>query len=99
MCGQDIIRSFIAGILLCFFAWILSGVDFVIGAYWQNNTLFSVIYPIGYLCVVVGYTGFRANIVQFNIDQLVGASADELSAIIYWHSINLPVAFILFEIG
>ena len=99
MCAQDVIRSFIAGILLCFFAWILSGVDFIIAAYWPNNLSFSVIYTIGYLCAVVGYTGVRANIIQFNIDQLVGASADELSAIIYWYSVNIPVEFILFEIG
>ena len=92
-------KIIITGIFLCFFAWIIFGVGFIIAAYWPNNLSFSVIYAIAYLCAVVGYTGFRANIVQFNIDQLVGASADELSAIIYWHSIIVPVAFILFELG
>ena len=92
-------KIIVTGILLCFFAWILSGMDFIIAAYWPNNPSFSVIYGLAYLCAVVGYTGFRANIVQFNIDQLVGASADQLSAIIYWHSISIPVVFTIFELG
>ena len=92
-------KIIVTGIYLCFFAWILSGVDSIIAAYWSNNLLFSVIYAIGYLCAVVGYTAFRANIIQFNIDQLVGASADQLSAIIYWHSINVPVVFTIFKLG
>ena len=92
-------KMIVTGILLCFFAWILSGIDFIITAYWQNNPSFYVIFVFGYLCVVVGYTGFRANIVQFNIDQLVGASADQLSATIYWHSISIPVVFTIFQLG
>ena len=92
-------KMIVTGIFLCFFAWILSGVGFIITTYWQNNPLFYVIYVFGYLCGAIGYTGFRANIVQFNIDQLVGASADELSAIIYWHCINVPVVFTLFQLG
>ena len=85
-------KMIVTGIFLCFFA-------FIITAYWPNNPLFYVIYVFGYLCAAIGYTGFRANIVQFNIDQLVGASADQLSAIIYWHSINVPVVYIIFELG
>ena len=92
-------KIIVIGIFLCFFAWILSGVDFIIAAYWPNNLSFSVIYAIAYLCAVVGYTGVRANIIQFNIDQLVGASADELSAIIYWHSFIMSATSTLFQLG
>ena len=92
-------KIIVTSIYLCFFAWILSGVDFIIAAYWPNNLSFSVIYAIAYLCAVVGYTGVRANIIQFNIDQLVGASADELSAIIYWHSFIMPATSTVFELG
>ena len=92
-------KMIVTGIFLCLFAWIISGVGFIITAYWPNNRLFYVIYVFGYLCGAIGYTGFRANIVQFNIDQLVGASADELSATIYWHSISIPVVFTIFELG
>ena len=92
-------KILIAGIFLSFFAWILSGVVFIIAVHWPNNPSFFVIYGLAYLSAVVGYTAFRANIVQFNIDQLVGASADELSAIIYWHSIIIPIAFTIFQLG
>ena len=92
-------KIIVTGIFLCFFAWILFGLNFIIRVYWQNNPLFFVIYVLGYLCAVVGYTAFRANIVQFNIDQMVGASADELSAIIYWHTISILVAFTIVQLG
>uniref|UniRef100_A0A1X7U9N6 Major facilitator superfamily associated domain-containing protein n=1 Tax=Amphimedon queenslandica TaxID=400682 RepID=A0A1X7U9N6_AMPQE len=32
------------------------------------------------------YACFTANIIQYSIDQLVGASADELNSVIYWHT-------------
>uniref|UniRef100_A0A1X7UNX2 Uncharacterized protein n=1 Tax=Amphimedon queenslandica TaxID=400682 RepID=A0A1X7UNX2_AMPQE len=39
---------------------------------------------------------FSANIIQYNIDQLVGASADELSSVIYWHILSEPLVLFLF---
>ena len=84
---QDIIRSlslasscaFLLGhFLVCVF----------LSVYCRNNPLFFVIYALAYRCTVVGYARFHANIVQFNIDQLVGAFAHELGSIINWHSIN-----------
>ena len=48
---------------------------------------------------VIGYCSFHSNIVQFSIDQSVRASADKLSAIIYWHSISLPIVFVIIHIG
>ena len=92
-------KMIVTGIYFCFFAWILFGLNFIITTYWQKHSLFYVISVFGYLCAAIGYAGFRANVVQFNVDQLVGASADELSAIIYWHSINVPVVFTIFKLG
>ena len=92
-------KIIVTSIYFCFFTWILFGLNFIITAYWQNNSLFYVISVFGYLCAAIRYTGFRANIVQFSIDQLVGASADKLSAIIYWHSVNVPFPFTIFEVG
>ena len=92
-------KIIVTGIFLCFFAWILSGVNFIIITYWSNVPLFYAIFVLGCLCATIGYTGLRANIVQFNLDQVVGASANELSAIIYWHSINVPVIFTIFQLG
>ena len=47
---------------------------------------------------VIGYCSFCSNIVRFSIDQSVGASTDELSAIIYWHSASLAIIFVIFHI-
>ena len=53
----------------------------------------------GYILQVIGYCRFRSNIVQFSIDQSVGASADELSAIIYWHSASIPILLVFVQAG
>ena len=34
-------------------------------------------------------------IIQYTIDQLVGASADELSTVIYWHCAAIPIMYLL----
>ena len=34
---------------------------------------------------VSGSAGFQSNILPFNIDQMMGASGDQLSAVIQWH--------------
>ena len=86
------------GVCLCFFSWFSSGLAFVLSVLGINTWLFNVVCSLGYLCVTAGYTAFRANIVQFNIDQLVGASADQLSAIINWHSISIPATFMIFQV-
>uniref|UniRef100_A0A1X7TBA8 Uncharacterized protein n=1 Tax=Amphimedon queenslandica TaxID=400682 RepID=A0A1X7TBA8_AMPQE len=39
---------------------------------------------------------FTANIIQYNIDQLVGATADELNSVIYWHILFKPLVLFLF---
>uniref|UniRef100_A0A1X7UPV9 Uncharacterized protein n=1 Tax=Amphimedon queenslandica TaxID=400682 RepID=A0A1X7UPV9_AMPQE len=39
---------------------------------------------------------FTANIIQYNIDQLVGASADELNFVIYWHMLSEPLVASIF---
>ena len=84
---------------MCFFGWFFSGLAFVLSVLCKNTLLFTVLSAVGFLFVIVGYTAFRANIVQFNIDQLVGASADELSAIIYWHSFVIPTTFMIFQLN
>ena len=38
------------------------------------------------------------HICRYNIDQLVGASADELSTVIYWHCFNIPLAFVVLQL-
>ena len=43
------------------------------------------IFPVAYLVINAGLAGFRTNIIQFGMDQMVGASGSQLSAFIHWY--------------
>ena len=43
------------------------------------------IFPLGYLLINAGLVGFRTNIIQFGMDQMVAASGTQLSAFIHWY--------------
>ena len=82
--------SIITGVYLTFFSWLTAGLCYNIKNFLQHNVLFLILSGVAYLLQVIGYSCLRSNIVQFNIDQAIGASGDKLSAIIYWHSLSLP---------
>ena len=54
------------------------------------------VYGFAYFFQFSGFSSFTANIIQYNIDQLVGASADELTSVIYWHILSEPLMHFLF---
>ena len=82
--------SIITGLYLTFFSWLIAGLCYNIKNFLHNNVLFLILIGVGYFLQAIGYSCLRANIIQFNIDQAIGASGDKLSAIIYWHSLSLP---------
>ena len=86
-------KAITAGIIMCFLAWIFAGIGYIVRDVFDSHIIFYILYGLAYLLELVGYTTFKANIVQFNVDQLVGASADELSTVIYWHCFSIPLAF------
>ena len=71
--------------------------DWYITAAWYYDFR-SIFFVLAYLLEIVGYTSFKANIVQYNIDQLVGASADELSIVIYWHCFSIPLVLAVLQL-
>ena len=73
--------------------------DWYITAAWYYDFR-SIFFVLAYLLEIVGYTSFKANIVQYNIDQLVGASADELSilALLQYTGIGCTTTMLLFQI-
>ena len=77
------------GMVMCFVSWILGGVEIILEYYYEKSIW--VTFYIAFAAQFVGYLSFKSNIVQYNIDQLIGASADELSNIIYWHSTAVPI--------
>lgn len=80
--GRD--RVIAAGLLLI---WGGSALAFIAGIFANllpeqaSITLSSF----SYLLLVVGHAAFEANIIQFGIDQLQGASGEELSVFIHWY--------------
>ena len=91
--------SIITGVYLSFLSWMIAGLWFTIKLLLHYNNLNYIIGVVAYLLQVIGYSCVRANIVQFNIDQAIGASGDELSAVIYWHSLSVPAILFIIIIG
>ena len=92
-------NTIIIGVLFSFVSWILTGLAVIVKTFSDSTLFFLLALFAGYILQVIGYCSFRSNIVQFSIDQSVGASADELSAIIYWHSACQPIVYVIIEIG
>ena len=75
---------FIAGMCMVF------GYSFHIASHYANNSfmlklLSAILLGLGVLLNVCGFACFDANVIPFLTDQILGASGDELSALIHWH--------------
>ena len=80
-------------------SWIFGGLGVIVEIFSDSTLFFLILSSACYILQVIEYCSFHSNIVQFSIDQSVGASADELSAIIYWHSVSVPIVFVIIHIG
>ena len=89
-------KAILIGIVLCFLSWIIIGIGFIVDSYYDYEVVLWSIYGIAYFFQFGGFTSFTANIIQYNIDQLVGASAEELNSVIYWHILCEPLVALLF---
>ena len=89
-------KAILIGIVLCFISWIIIGIGFIVESYFISNELLWICFIFASMLNFCGYSSFTANIIQYNIDQLVGASADELSSVIYWHILSEPLVKFLF---
>ena len=91
-------KSILTGVVLCFIAWVIGAISIIIHSYYNSKQLLMMVYGIAAIFEAFGYGFFHANIVQYNIDQLIGASADELSTIIYCHSGRIAIFTFLFRL-
>ena len=89
-------KAILIGIVSCFIAWIIAAIGFMACEYYSYNTMLKIAYSIVYILEYPGYACIAANIIQYNIDQIVGASADELNSVIYWHILSQPFVEFLF---
>ena len=90
-------KAILTGIVLCFLSWLIGGIGYILYCYNVSVKLMWSFYCISVIFGAIGYGCFRANIIQFNIDQIVGASSKELNTIIYWHTVSLPAVSIIFN--
>ena len=88
-------RVILFGIVLCFLSWIIKGIGFIVKTYCGFTGIFWALFGLSYFIQFVGHSSYIANIIQFNIDQFVGASADELSTLIYWHTAVTPIMYVI----
>ena len=81
-----------ASIYCAFVGWLILCVSFYIT---QSDIAQATLITIGFLVGTVGAAGIQSIAVPFNIDQLIGATADELSNVIYWHCFGFPLGYAL----
>ena len=53
----------------------------------------------GMLFICLSYSGYRANMLPFMLDQCIGASSDELSSIVYWYYWFRMLAAIVYKLS
>ena len=92
-------RSIITGIIFCFSSMIIAGIGYALNSFYPSKAILWLAYSMVYVLEAVGYCSFKANIIQYNIDQLIGASSSEISGLVYCHSAGIPIIFSLFELG
>ena len=80
---------------ICLLAWLLTVIGYSLHWYIHNELYIpvSIIILIIACLFVSGSAGFQSNILPFNIDQMMGASGDELSAVIQWHMFGNSIMF------
>ena len=89
-------KAILIGIVLCFISWIIIGIGYILEIYLAFNAVQWSCYSFAYILHYCGFSSFSANIIQYNIDQLVGASADELNSVIYLHILSETLVLFLF---
>ena len=86
-------RAILIGVILSFVSWIIIGLAFILHSY--HGFLRTLWIVPGFILHFIGFISFTANIIQYNIDQLIGASAKELSTMIYLNIAAIPLACFL----
>ena len=89
-------KAILIGIVLCFISWIIIGIGLIVESYFVSEVVLWSVFSFAFIMNFCGFSSFTANIIQYNIDQLVGASADELSYVIYWHILSVPLVALIF---
>ena len=87
-------RAIMIGIIFCFISWILIGISFILNSCYSRFMGKMWIVP-GSVANNIATTIVEANVIKYNIDQLIGGSANELSTIIYWSVAAYSISWVL----
>ena len=88
-------KIIVASIYCAFIGWITLCLSFYVTHEYVHFPLVAV----GCLLSSVGAAAIQSIAIPFNIDQMIGATADELSTVIYWHCFGFPLAISLVQIS
>ena len=88
-------KIIVVGIYSAFIGWTI----LCVSIYIENRLFHLTIFAVGFLIGTVGAAGILSIAIPFNIDQMVGATADQLSTIIYWHCFGPPLGYSLTAIS
>ena len=88
-------KIIVVGIYSAFIGWTI----LCVSIYIENRLFHLTILVVGFLLGTVGAAGMMSIAIPFNIDQMVGATADQLSTIIYWHFFGYPLGYSLTAIS
>ena len=90
-------KAVVISAMFCLSSWITAATGLVIHSYLYRSVHFLwFIFAVGYFLEYIGYTSFRANIIQYNIDQLVGASDIDYNTVIYWHAASVQLTALIY---
>ena len=81
-------RMIIISGYICLLAWLFAVIAFSFHWYLHGELYIPVSGTILIIIIclfISGTAGFQSNILPFNIDQMMGASGDQLSAVVHWH--------------
>ena len=93
-------KTIITSVYFLFLSWIIGGIAIIINTFLPEYDILSlIVLSIAFILELIGVCCFQSNIIQFSLDQVIGASADELSAIIYWHTVCIPLSYLVLKIG
>ena len=86
-------RSFVVGLLMCTITLFLMEVAFTMLNFGWNPTQALVLVIGSLIFGTLGIGGLYTNMLPFTLDQMIGASAEELSAIVQWYywGFNIPL--------
>ena len=93
-------RMILGSMLFCLVMWIVTVIVVTLLCVYTetHSVLFGTISLIVLGVSFIGIAGIESIIIPFNIDQLMGASGDELSATIYWQYFTALIPQIVFVV-